>query len=60
MNVMECALFLVGDEQGAETVVADGSSVIVWIDKHTGVAIALLELLREVITRFEGREVGSI
>jgi acyl-CoA thioesterase FadM len=58
--VMECALFLVGSEQHAETVVADGSSVIVWIDKRTGAAIALPELLREAITHFEGREVGRI
>jgi acyl-CoA thioester hydrolase len=58
--VMECAMFLVGGGQGAETVVADGSSVIVWIDKRTGGAIALPELLREAMTHFEGREVGGI
>jgi acyl-CoA thioester hydrolase len=52
--VMECALFLDGGETGASAVVADGTSVIVWIDKRTGTAIALPETLREAITRFEG------
>jgi acyl-CoA thioester hydrolase len=53
--VMECALFLESGEQNENVVVADGTSVIVWIDKRTGGAVALPEALREAITRFEGR-----
>jgi acyl-CoA thioester hydrolase len=47
---VQCAMFL----HGTKTLVADGTGVLVWIDKATGKAIALPERLRQGITALDG------
>lgn len=46
---MECAMFL----QGTDTLIADGTAAVVWIEKATGKAIALPEAMRQAIVGLE-------
>jgi acyl-CoA thioester hydrolase len=47
---VECVMLL----HGTETVVADGTAVLVWVDKATGKPVALPEDLRAGITALDG------
>lgn len=47
--VMDCMMFFAGTEH----LVADGTSVLVWIEKTSGQAIPLPETLRTSIQKFE-------
>jgi len=46
---MECAMFL----QETDTLIADGTAAVVWIDKTTGKSLALPEAMRQAIIGLE-------